>query len=197
MGRTSDARERLIASAIYLIGARSYCAVSVDDLCAHAGVNKGSFYHFFPAKRALALVAIDVQWEQARRRLFDPAFAPDVPPLERITRLFAQEAALQEAGQIDIGCVLGCPFGNLAVEMGTQDAAIRAKVDEVLAGFCAYVEDALREAQATEAMCGSDLAAMARAVIAYFEGVMLLAKAHNDAGLIERLGQEAIRLVGA
>jgi hypothetical protein len=27
-------------------------------------------------------------------------------------------------------------------------------------------------------------------------GVMLLAKAHNDAGLIERLGQEAICLVG-
>src|SRR5439155_5537278 len=78
MGRTSDARERLIARAIYLIGSRSYCAVSVDDLCAHAGVNKGSFYHFFPAKRALALVAIDVQWEQARRRLFDPAFVPDV-----------------------------------------------------------------------------------------------------------------------
>ena len=197
MGRSSDARERLIASAIHLIGARSYRAVSVDDLCAHAGVNKGSFYHFFPAKRDLALAAIDLQWEQARRCLFDPAFAPDVPPLERITRLFAQEAALQMAGQIDVGCVLGCPFGNLAVEMGTQDAAIRAKVDEVLAGFCAYVEDALREAQATEAMCGSDLAAMARAVIAYFEGVMLLAKAHNDAGLIERLGQEAIRLVGA
>ena len=62
MGRTSDARERLIASAIDLIGARSYRAVSVDDLCAHAGVNKGSFYHFFPAKRDLALAAIDLQW---------------------------------------------------------------------------------------------------------------------------------------
>jgi TetR/AcrR family transcriptional regulator, transcriptional repressor for nem operon len=197
MGRTSDARERLIASAIYLIGARSYRAVSVDDLCAHAGVNKGSFYHFFPAKRDLALAAIDRQGEQARRRLFDPAFAPDVPPLERIARLFAQEAALQKAGQIAVGCVLGCPFGNLAVEMGTQDAAIRAKVDEVLAGFCAYVEDALREAQATGSIRATDVAATARATIAYFEGVMLLAKAHNDAALIERLGTEAIRLVGA
>ena len=120
-----------------------------------------------------------------------------IEPLERIARLFAQEAALQKAGQLDGGCVLGCPFGNLAVEMGTQDAAIRAKVDEVLAGFGAYVEDALREAQATGSIRASDVAATARAVIAYFEGVMLLAKAHNDAALIERLGREAIRLVGA
>ena len=53
MGRTSDARERLIATAIELIRARSYESVGVDALCNHAQVKKGSFYHFFPSKQDL------------------------------------------------------------------------------------------------------------------------------------------------
>lgn len=39
MGKASDTRERLIESAARLLHANSYGALSVNDLCAHAGVN--------------------------------------------------------------------------------------------------------------------------------------------------------------
>ncbi|HSG31720.1 MAG TPA: TetR/AcrR family transcriptional regulator, partial [Thermodesulfobacteriota bacterium] len=44
-------KEKLIDSAIQLLGTRSYNSVGVQELCEHAEVKKGSFYHFFPSKR--------------------------------------------------------------------------------------------------------------------------------------------------
>ncbi|HTO08336.1 MAG TPA: helix-turn-helix domain-containing protein, partial [Myxococcota bacterium] len=66
MGRTSDARERLIDEASRLFHARSYESVGVQELCDAAEVNKGSFYHFFPSKEDLAAAVIDAQWEATR-----------------------------------------------------------------------------------------------------------------------------------
>jgi TetR/AcrR family transcriptional regulator, transcriptional repressor for nem operon len=195
MGRTSDARERLIASAITLIHARSYSAVSVDDLCAQAGVNKGSFYHFFPTKRALALAAIERQWNDTQRHVLDPAFAPDLPPLERIPRLFRLAAGLQGQSAALSSGVPGCPFGNLAAELGTQDAVIRDKVREVFAGYGTYFERALHEAQAAGAIGPLDVPAAARTLLAYFEGALLLAKTYNDATMIAGLGRDAVNLI--
>ena len=60
MGRTSDAKQKLIDSAIELIHSRSFADVGVNELCQHAGVKKGSFYHFFPSKQDLTLTALDV-----------------------------------------------------------------------------------------------------------------------------------------
>jgi TetR/AcrR family transcriptional regulator, transcriptional repressor for nem operon len=195
MGRRSDAAERLIDSAIALIPPRSYGAVSVDDLCAHAGVNKGSFYYFFPAKRDLALAAIERQWNYSQHHVLDPAVVPDIPPLERIRRLFRLAATLQSSGEARSGHVPGCPFGNLAAELGTQDAVIRDKVREVFAGFGAYFERVLLEAQAAGEIGSLDVPAAARGLVAYLEGALLLAKAYNDASMIDLLGQNAVSLV--
>ena len=62
MGRHSDARERLIEAAGELWHTRSYADVGVSEICDHAGVQKGSFYHFFSSKRDLALAVIDERW---------------------------------------------------------------------------------------------------------------------------------------
>jgi TetR/AcrR family transcriptional repressor of nem operon len=195
MGRTSDARERLIDSAIALIPARSYGAVSVDDLCANAGVNKGSFYYFFPAKRDLALAAIEREWQYAQQHVLDPALVPDIPPLERIHRLFRLAATLQCPPDKLAGHVPGCPFGNLAAELGTQDAVIRDKVREVFAGYSAAFEQVVLEAQDAGEIGPLDVAAAARGLLAYLEGALLVAKTYNDASLIEQLGRNAVGLL--
>ncbi len=173
-----------------LFHTRNYGATSVDSLCAAAGVNKGSFYYFFSSKRDLALSVLDEQWAGARRQVLEPAFKTDVPPLERITRFFPRAARLQRRP-----AVLGCPFGNLAVELSTLDEPIRARVGEIFEGYRAYFERALHEAVATGDLAPLDVPLASQALLAYFQGAVLLAKTYNDANLIEQLGKQALRLI--
>jgi TetR/AcrR family transcriptional regulator, transcriptional repressor for nem operon len=192
MPRTSTARARLVDSASRLIHASTYASTNVDDLCAAAGVRKGSFYYFFASKRDLALAAIDESWARAQAAILEPAFAPDLPPLERVVRFF-RRAAERQSGVV----VLGCPFGNLALELSTRDEVIRDRVRMVFEGYCRYFEQALSEAMANGSIEIRDTASTARALLAYFQGAMLLAKTHNDSRLIDELAEHALSLIGA
>ncbi len=195
MGRTSDARERLIQSTIELIHARSYTAVGVSELCEHAGVKKGSFYHFFPSKRDLTLAALDELASRYSRDLYKPAFAEDLPPLDRIQRLFElvyeYHASLTEkAGRME-----GCHFGNLALELSTQDEEIREKVKGIFEVGVNLFEQTLQEAVARGDLPEIDTTIAAHALLAYLEGVILLAKTWNDPGMVRRLARGAVQLV--
>ena len=192
MPRSSTARTRLVESAGARIHASSYATATVEDLCADAGVQKGSFYYFFPSKRDLALAAVDDQWAGTRATILEPAFAPDVEPLERIARFF-RAVADRQRGDV----VLGCPFGNLAAELGTQDPVIRDRVREVFGGYQAYFEQALREAagDGCTKLRETDVPGVAQALLAYFQGALLLAKTRNDATIIDSLADHAVKLV--
>ncbi len=79
MGRTSNAKERLLQVAFDLIWRQSYGSVSVDDICDRAKVKKGSFYYFFPSKSDLAVAAYEEHWQQSQPK-YDRTFSPLVPP---------------------------------------------------------------------------------------------------------------------
>src|SRR5215217_5181664 len=83
MGRTSDADERLKAAALELMWEESYGAVTIDDICKHADVKKGSFYYFFDSKAALAVAALEQMWIDDWKPSLDARFSPSVEPLER------------------------------------------------------------------------------------------------------------------
>lgn len=88
MGRPSDAKERLMSSAIDLIWEDSYGSVTIDDICKRADVRKGSFYYFFPGKAELAVAAIESMWESEWKPFLDRNFPVDQEPLERFNRYF-------------------------------------------------------------------------------------------------------------
>src|SRR5690606_14513240 len=109
MGRSSTARERLMEAISHLIWGGSYGSTTIDDICAKAGVKKGSFYYFFQSKADLAVAAIECDWQQ-RRREFDGMFSPVVPPLERFERLAEYMYRSQKEVREVFGHVLGCPL---------------------------------------------------------------------------------------
>jgi TetR/AcrR family transcriptional repressor of nem operon len=189
----NNARERLIDCAVRLLHAGSYGAVSVTDLCHGAGVSKGSFYHFFPSKRDLACVAIDAQWKLHREGLYDRAFLPDVSPLERIRRFF--KLLPEWTSRLGNGMMLGCPIGNLGVEMATQDEVIREKVRTVLAEASGYFARAIGDACESGQIEEVNVESTAVRVLAYLEGLYVLAKVENDARIFARLGEGAIDLL--
>lgn len=195
MGRRSDAAERLVSAMASLVHQRGYLAVGVDDVCKAAGVKKGSFYHFFKSKRELMLAALERQGQMGAEHLVGAALAGDPPPLKRIERLLETAGRLETSNKARGGRVLGCPFGNLAAEVGGSEPILTRRVDELLGRFSESVRDALRDAK----QCGDvprslDVSKATDAILAYFEGVMLLAKTRNDPSLIKRLAPLAVQL---
>jgi TetR/AcrR family transcriptional repressor of nem operon len=196
MGRPSDARQRLIAAARNVIFAHSYASVSVDDLCAAAGVAKSSFYHFFSSKQALLLGAIEEQWAWFDETVLAPAFAEPRPPLEQLWRFFDLTLERQQAQKQATGYMRGCPAGNLTLELSTEDDLIRVRVEHFFQRWLRYFEVMLRAAQQQGAVPATlDVAVTAQALLAYFEGVMLLAKGRNDPALLLTLRSGALALM--
>lgn len=191
-----DTRQRIVNSALELMFASSYADVGVAAICQRAGVRKGSFYHFFPSKRDLTLAVLEQHFAEAKAQLLDRAFATDLSPLARLDRLAALAYQFQRDLQQQTGHVLGCPFGNLATELSTQEEAIRAALARIMARLQHLLAATLEEAVAVGEAGDIDVPATAQAMLAYFEGVMLLAKTENDAQVIGRLlpGMADIRI---
>jgi TetR/AcrR family transcriptional repressor of nem operon len=93
------------------------------------------------------------------------------------------------------GCVRGCPIGNLALEMADRDEAIRQKVAGVMASWASSIARVLRRAHERGELHAPDPERVARAVVAYFEGAVMLAKTTNDATVFEQLAPGALALV--
>lgn len=184
---TVDTRERLIESAIDLVLTSGYNAIGVKEICQHAGVQKGSFYHFFPSKRDLVMEALNRQWARQTQLLLDPVYNEPIPPLDRIVKMFDVISMHQAHLQKTYGRVFGCPFGTLAQELSTHDEALREKLTFIFHSWVGYIEGALAEAIAIGDLPDTiAISQTAQAILSYLQGLMLMAKTYNDPVIIRR-----------
>ena len=82
----------------------------------------------------------------------------------------------------------GCLFGNLALEISTRDDVLRAKLTSVFEKASEKFFETLEEAVTLGVMAPLDTAATATAMLAFLEGVILLAKTRNDPEVVRILG---------
>jgi TetR/AcrR family transcriptional repressor of nem operon len=197
MPRTSDGRERLIEAGVELFSQRPYGSIGVAELCARAGVNKGSFYYFFPSKEALALAVIDRHWAWQQGVWAEILGGPGTI-LERLRALFAATAQMQIDARTGTGWVAGCLFGNLALEVSSQNEPVRERLQEIFdeqielirAPLAAAVESGELQRPA------EDVDGAAKAIVAQVEGLVLFAKLFNDPAHLDALWQNSLRLLG-
>ena len=196
MGRTSDAKERLMAAISELIWTGSYGTTTIDQICEKAGVKKGSFYYFFDSKSELAVAAIEAEF-CIRRVELDAIFSPMVPPLERIINLCEIGCARQTELKAKFGQVLGCPLFTLGSEICTQEKVLREKIQEILDCHQRYIASAIREAHAAGLIEAPDAASKARMVTAYFEGVLTQARILNSLEVLKEIPDGVLSILGA
>lgn len=191
-----DTRERLLDAADRLMWARGYEAVGVAELCTEAGAPRGSFYHWWPSKQALAAAMLQRSWQRVRADVIVPSFTAPGTLAERIDRYAAALERTMAEQQRTNGCVPGCRFGNFAAELANGDPVLRGEVQLVFEEMCGLFATAIEEAiQAGEVPPDVDPRQAAEALCAHMEGLMILTKAHHDPSRIRRLATDACWLL--
>jgi TetR/AcrR family transcriptional regulator, transcriptional repressor for nem operon len=196
VGRTSDAKGRILSAAQSLIGMRGYSALGVAEICKAADVPKGSFYYFFESKEALTLSVIDEHWA-AQERAWTRVLASDAAPLQRLRQLLQETEAGQRAGQQSCGTISGCLFGNLTLEMSNHTEAIRSRLQEIFDAQVNMVDSVITEALRRNELSVTDTREAARSVVAQLEGQVLLAKLYNSTDRLGPLWANCLALLGA
>jgi TetR/AcrR family transcriptional regulator, transcriptional repressor for nem operon len=188
MKATLDTRQRILSTARELFHGNNYADIGIKQICEAARVQKGSFYHFFPSKRDLALAVIDDMADDWAHGFVHEAFDQNLPPMERLDYLIDAAYYWQKAAKDIEGRMPGCLFGNLVLEVSTRDDVLRAKLSAVFDKTKSRFEKTLIEAVETGAVAALDTNLTAQAMLAYLEGMILLAKSRNDPELIQHLG---------
>jgi TetR/AcrR family transcriptional repressor of nem operon len=120
----------------------------------------------------------------------------EAPIVERLRRLFVATAEMQSEALKGTGAVVGCLFGNLALEVSAQDDPVRARLQQIFDEQIDLVEVAIREAVDAGELTAADPRAIAKSVVAQIEGMVLFAKLFNDPGQLDQLWENSMRLLG-
>jgi len=195
MKKPSSTREKLLAVAFDLIWDSSYGSVSVEDICQRAGVNKGSFYHFFPTKSELAIEAYRDRWETVRP-LYEEIFAAEVAPLERLDRWCDHILTVQREKAAEYGHVCGCPYATVGAELATQDERIRASSEELIYAGRKYVESAITSALLEGSVSTGDPAQLSRRIYSVCLGMLFEARVQNNLEILHDLKPTIMEILG-
>ena len=195
MGRTSDAKERLISTANNLFRDRGFEAVSVAQLCEAAAVNKGSFYYFFRSKRDLLLQVIDGAWDETGMlTLWETELPPH--PIDQLRKYLQELFAYHYADRESAGHVRGSLFGNLALELSRRDPLIAGKLDALLRREVDIFTKLLAKAINVGETTLDSPSQTAQTMVACLHGLLILAKAGDDLDILPNSEAELLRLAG-
>jgi len=171
----SDTRERIVESARQLFFQQGYTATGIAQILQESGANSGSLYHFFPTKEDLLVAVLERYRDMLQSHVIGPAYERVSDPVERVFAVLDGYRQLLNVTDFN----LGCPIGNLALEMSNSHPNVRAMIVENFQAWCAAVQETIEQA-AGKLPEGTDAGQLARYVLATMEGAVMLARTYRD-----------------
>jgi TetR/AcrR family transcriptional repressor of nem operon len=172
-----ESKTRLLNAALHVIRAKGYSATRIEDICAEAGLTKGSFFHHFESKEALALAAANY-WIEGTGALF--ASAPYHAPADPLDRLLAYvdfRKSLLMGELPDYTCLVG----TMVQETYDTHPAIREACELSISSHAATlvpdIEAAMRQRSIQSDWTAESLALYTQGAI---QGAFILAKAKQS-----------------
>ena len=196
MGRTSNAKEKLLSVAFDLIHEHSYGAVGVEQICQRAGVNKGSFYYFFKTKTDLVVAAYEEHW-QVKLSEYERIFSKRNPPLRRLSLWCEYVWRVQKKRQARYGHACGCPYTSLGGELATHDVKVQHISKDLIERHVKFLFEAIEDAQQQGQASPGNAAIKAALAHAFVIGLSLRAKIYNDLKIMRHMKSGIFALVGA
>ena len=172
-----DTRHRILRIAFQLFHEQGYHATGVATIAREANVNPGSLYHFFESKDALLLAVLDFALDYLGPAVMDSVEQATTDPVERVFVLlqnYRQRMARES-------CRLGCPIGNLALEVSDGNPAARELLHKNFENWTGRVERWLTAA-GDRLPRDVDRRRLARFVLTVMEGGLMQSRAAGHLG---------------
>lgn len=193
MARKADlaVRERILQEAEHVIHLKGYNHACLDEIAEACGMTKGNLIHHYGSKSDLALAVLDYKIKEFQSRKVDPVCA-QASPEDAVAAMFTEAKRFFDGN----GCKAGCFVGNIALEMSDLDEVFRLRVagffDEWAAGLSACLERCKAKGYFDSAL---DARGSAEAIVALYEGAMMLARSRRDATVFGRIGKIAKQIL--
>jgi len=174
----APARKKLLDAAVAVIREKGYVATTVDELCARAGVAKGSFFHHFEDKETLGVAAADY-WSETTGAFFSTApYHRHKDPLDRVLGYIDFRRSLLKGEAPEFSCVAG----TMVQEVYETNPAIRNACDASIRGHAKTLEADIAQAMKLHGIRGKWTAlSLALHMQVVLQGAFILAKASGNA----------------
>jgi TetR/AcrR family transcriptional repressor of nem operon len=170
-----ETRARILRTAFQLFHEQGFHATGVATIVREAGVNPGSLYHFFESKDQLLLSVLEFAVDFLGPAVMEPVEAGTADPIDRVFALLGA----YRAGMVQTGCRMGCPIGNLALEVSDGNAEARRLIDRNFENWAARVEGWLIAA-GDRLPRDTDRSRLSRFILTVMEGGLMQSRAAND-----------------
>lgn len=171
----SATRDRLVEAARDLFLAQGYHSTGINEIVRTAGVHPGSLYHYFPTKEDLLVAVLEWYRDHLYDGLLQPVWERIDDPIERVFGLLEGYRQLLEMTNFD----LGCPIGNLALELTNTHPKARALLQVNFDQWTETVRDCLQAAQGRLPE-GIDPEGLAIHVLTVMEGAVMVARTQRS-----------------
>lgn len=168
-------RDRLLHTAFRLFHEQGFHATGIATVLREADVNPGSLYHVFASKDALLIGVLEFALDFLRPAVMDPVEARESDPIGRVFALLDQ----YRAGMAHHGCRMGCPIGNLALEVSDDRPDARALIHKNFENWANQV-GAWLAAAGDRLPRDCDRRSLARFVLTVMEGGLMQARAAGN-----------------
>lgn len=172
-------RDQVLVKAMELFWHKGYEATSLSDLTEGLGIGRQSLYLAFGDKAGLFQECLDLYTDLLERDLCRE-LEQDGSVLANLRRTL-DGAEAHALGKQFHGCLLGNALAEIATRDEKLDRILRRKVERVRAVYERALERAARRG---ELKPGSDVAALAHALIAFTQGAALLCRVWRDPATI-------------
>lgn len=173
-----ESRTKLLDAALDVFRAKGYAATRVEDICAAAGLTKGSFFHHFKTKDELAIAAAG-RWTEVTGELFRGAdYHNPADPVDRVLGYIEFRKQLLRGSLAEYTCLLG----TLIQEVYDTNPPIRIACEASISSHVATLVDDIEAAKAAHAPGASwSTESLALHMQAVIQGSYIIAKARYGA----------------
>lgn len=165
----------IVETARQLFFDQGYANTGMAQILKVSGANSGSLYHFFPTKEDLLVAVLDKYETMLEPMVVGPAFERVSDPVERVFAILDGYRQLIEMTEFR----LGCPIGNLALEMSNDHPKVRTGLVRNFEGWLKVVSDSLKQAEGRFPP-DTDLDRLAISALATMEGAVMLARTYRS-----------------